>query len=288
MVVLAQEEARLLNHNYIGTEHLLLGLLSEGEGVAARALAALNVTPEAARAQVKSMVSGGTEAPPAGYIPFTPRAKKALELSLRNALGLGHSFIGTEHILLGLVQEGSEAGAGVAVGVLHALGAEPDAIRQEVMAQISVPGPGGAWSTNVAFYPSYPLPPGTSFSFNYLAAWLTLVEIDVPTLAQQTPGFPQFLFAGANRPSDLRDQQQNTFRDLRQASLSLSNNLTWIAGTHSLKMGGIYTRNYAKDGYSTGANESKGRYNFTGWATGNAFGFVVFGPSEGRIGERVT
>jgi ATP-dependent Clp protease ATP-binding subunit ClpA len=146
VVVLAQEEARLLNHNYIGTEHLLLGLLSEGEGVAARALAALNVTPEAARAQVKSMVSGGTEAPQAGYIPFTPRAKKALELSLRNALGLGHGFIGTEHILLGLVQEGSEAGAGVAVAVLHALGAEPEAIRQEVMAQISVPGPGGAWS----------------------------------------------------------------------------------------------------------------------------------------------
>jgi ATP-dependent Clp protease ATP-binding subunit ClpC len=146
VVVLAQEEARLLNHNYIGTEHLLLGLLSEGEGVAARALAALNVTPDVARAQVKSMVSAGTEAPPAGYIPFTPRAKKALELSLRNALGLGHSFIGTEHILLGLVQEGGEAGSGVAVGVLHALGAEPDAIRQEVMAQISVPGPGGAWS----------------------------------------------------------------------------------------------------------------------------------------------
>ncbi len=146
MVVLAQEEARLLNHAYIGTEHLLLGLVSEGEGAAARALAALNITPEAARNEVKLIVGGGSEAPPQGYIPFTPRAKKALELSLRNALGLGHSFIGTEHILLGLVQEGSEAGAGVAVGVLHALGAEPDAIRQEVMAQISVPGPGGAWS----------------------------------------------------------------------------------------------------------------------------------------------
>ena len=146
VVVLAQEEARLLKHNYIGTEHLLLGLLAEGEGVAARALAALNVTPDAARAEVKSMVTEGTEAPQAGYIPFTPRAKKALELSLRNALGLGHSFIGTEHILLGLVQEGTEAGTGVAVGVLHALGAEPDAIRQEVMAQISVSGPGGAWS----------------------------------------------------------------------------------------------------------------------------------------------
>ena len=146
VVVLAQEEARLLNHAYIGTEHLLLGLVSEGEGVAARALAALNITPEAARNEVKLIVGGGSEAPPQGYIPFTPRAKKALELSLRNALGLGHSFIGTEHILLGLVQEGSEAGAGAAARVLHALGAEPDAIRQQVMALISVPGPGGAWS----------------------------------------------------------------------------------------------------------------------------------------------
>ena len=146
VVVLAQEEARLLNHAYIGTEHLLLGLVSEGEGVAARALAALNITPEAARHEVKLIVGGGSEAPPQGYIPFTPRAKKALELSLRNALGLGHSFIGTEHILLGLVQEGSEAGAGAAARVLHALGAEPDAIRQQVMALISVPGPGGAWS----------------------------------------------------------------------------------------------------------------------------------------------
>jgi len=146
VVVLAQEEARLLNHAHIGTEHLLLGLVSEGEGVAARALAALNITPEAARNEVKLIVGGGSEAPPQGYIPFTPRAKKALELSLRNALGLGHSFIGTEHILLGLVQEGSEAGAGAAARVLHALGAEPDAIRQQVMALISVPGPGGAWS----------------------------------------------------------------------------------------------------------------------------------------------
>ena len=103
------------------------------------------------------------------------------------------------------------------------------------------------------------------------------VGIDVPALAQATPGFPQFLFAGANRPSDIRDQQANTFRDLRQASFSISNNLTWLAGRHSLKMGGIYTRNYAKDGYSTGANESKGRYNFSGFATGNAFADFLLG-----------
>ena len=101
--------------------------------------------------------------------------------------------------------------------------------------------------------------------------------IDVPSLAQQAPGFPQFLFSGTNRPSDIRDQQANTFRDLRQASFAVSNNLTWLAGPHSLKMGGIYTRNYAKDGYSTGANESKGRYNFTGFATGNAFADFLLG-----------
>jgi ATP-dependent Clp protease ATP-binding subunit ClpC len=146
VVVLAQEEARLLNHGYIGTEHLLLGLVSEGEGVAARALAALNITPEAARSEVKLVARSEMETPPAGYIPFTPRAKKALELSLRSALGLGHGFIGTEHILLGLVEEGGEAEAGAAARVLHALGAEPDAIRQQVMAQILVQGPGGAWS----------------------------------------------------------------------------------------------------------------------------------------------
>jgi Carboxypeptidase regulatory-like domain len=101
--------------------------------------------------------------------------------------------------------------------------------------------------------------------------------IEIPTLAQAAPGFPQFLFSGANRPSDIRDTQQNSFRDLRQASFSASNTLTWIAGVHSMKMGGIYTRNYAKDGYSTGANEAKGRYNFTGWATGNAFADMLLG-----------
>ncbi|PYR60744.1 MAG: hypothetical protein DMF91_11560, partial [Acidobacteria bacterium] len=103
------------------------------------------------------------------------------------------------------------------------------------------------------------------------------VGIEIPSLAQQAPGFPQFLFSGSNRPSDIRDTQQNSFRDLRQASFSISNNLTWLARAHSLKMGGIYTRNYAKDGYSTGANESKGRYNFSGFATGNAFADFLLG-----------
>jgi hypothetical protein len=113
---------------------------------------------------------------------------------------------------------------------------------------------------------------------NYVAGDVARqVGIEIPGLAQASPGFPQFLFSGSNRPSDIRDTQQNSFRDLRQASFSVSNTLTWIPGAHSMKMGGIYTRNYAKDGYSTGANEAKGRYNFTGWATGNAFGDFLLG-----------
>ena len=103
------------------------------------------------------------------------------------------------------------------------------------------------------------------------------VGIEVPPLAQSVPGFPQFIFAGANRPSDIRDQRANTFRDLRQASFSLSNNTTWVKGRHSLRLGGAYTRNFAKDGYSTGANESKGQYNFSGWATGNSFADFLLG-----------
>src|SRR5829696_3245407 len=105
VVVLAQEEARLLDHNYIGTEHILLGLVHEGGGVAAQALTQLGVSLEAVRDQVKEIIGRGAEAP-TGHIPFTPRAKKVLELSLREALELGHNYIGTEHILLGLLREG--------------------------------------------------------------------------------------------------------------------------------------------------------------------------------------
>ena len=101
--------------------------------------------------------------------------------------------------------------------------------------------------------------------------------IEVPELAQGVPGFPQFIFAGANRPSDVRDQRQNTFRDLDQAAFSISNNTTWVTGRHSLRFGGSYARNFAMDGYSTGANESKGQYNFSGWATGNSFADFLLG-----------
>jgi ATP-dependent Clp protease ATP-binding subunit ClpC len=110
VVVLAQEQARLLNHNYIGTEHLLLGLLREGDGVAAKALRALGISLEAVRAQVEATVGQGLRAP-TGHIPFTPRAKQVLEVSLREALQLGHSSIDTEHILLGILREGEGVAA---------------------------------------------------------------------------------------------------------------------------------------------------------------------------------
>jgi ATP-dependent Clp protease ATP-binding subunit ClpC len=114
VVVLAQEEARLLNHNYIGTEHILLGLIHEGEGVAAKALESLGISLEAVRQQVEEIIGQGG-ASPSGHIPFTPRAKKVLELSLREALQLGHNYIGTEHILLGLIREGEGVAAQVLV-----------------------------------------------------------------------------------------------------------------------------------------------------------------------------
>ncbi|MCD6022643.1 MAG: Clp protease N-terminal domain-containing protein, partial [Actinomycetota bacterium] len=125
VVVLAQEEARMLNHNYIGTEHILLGLIHEGEGVAAKALESLNISLEAVRQQVEEIIGQG-QAAPTGHIPFTPRAKKVLELSLREALQLGHNYIGTEHILLGLIREGE----GVAAQVLQKLGADLNRVRQ--------------------------------------------------------------------------------------------------------------------------------------------------------------
>jgi ATP-dependent Clp protease ATP-binding subunit ClpC len=132
VVVLAQEEARMLNHNYIGTEHILLGLIHEGEGVAAKALDSLNINLDAVRQQVEEIIGQG-QAAPTGHIPFTPRAKKVLELSLREALQLGHNYIGTEHILLGLIREGE----GVAAQVLQKLGADLNRVRQTVIQLLS-------------------------------------------------------------------------------------------------------------------------------------------------------
>jgi ATP-dependent Clp protease ATP-binding subunit ClpA len=132
MVVLAQEEARLLNHNYIGTEHLLLGMAHEGQGVAAAALESLGISLEAVRAQVEEIIGQGQRAP-TGHIPFTPRAKKVLELSLRESKQLGHNYIGTEHILLGLIREGE----GVAAQVLIRLGADLSRARGQVIELLS-------------------------------------------------------------------------------------------------------------------------------------------------------
>jgi len=132
VVVLAQEEARMLNHNYIGTEHILLGLIHEGEGVAAKALESLGISLDAVRQQVEEIIGQGQQAP-SGHIPFTPRAKKVLELSLREALQLGHNYIGTEHILLGLIREGE----GVAAQVLIKLGADLNRVRQQVLQLLS-------------------------------------------------------------------------------------------------------------------------------------------------------
>jgi ATP-dependent Clp protease ATP-binding subunit ClpA len=132
VMVLAQEEARLLNHNHIGTEHLLLGLIHEGEGVAAQALESLSVSLPAVRQQVEEIIGRGRQAP-SGRIPFTPRAKKVLELSRREALAMGHNYVGTEHILLGLLREGD----GVAAQVLVLMGADLNRVRQQVIRILS-------------------------------------------------------------------------------------------------------------------------------------------------------
>ena len=132
VVVLAQDEARALKHNYIGTEHILLGLLREEEGLAARVLESLDITVEEVRAQVARIVGQGDEVT-TGQIPFTPRAKKVLELALREALSLGHNYIGTEHILLGLVRENE----GVAARILLDFDADAEKIRNEIIRMLS-------------------------------------------------------------------------------------------------------------------------------------------------------
>src|SRR5258708_14427229 len=130
-IVLAQEEARTLNHNYIGTEHILLGLLHEGEGIGPRALIQFGLTLEGTRAEVTFIVGPGKQPTPGKHIPFTPRAKKVLELSLREALALHHNYIGTEHILLGLGREGE----GVAAQILTEHAADLTAVRQDVRSE---------------------------------------------------------------------------------------------------------------------------------------------------------
>ncbi|HET6754918.1 MAG TPA: Clp protease N-terminal domain-containing protein [Jiangellaceae bacterium] len=132
VVVLAQEEARALSHNYIGTEHILLGLIHENEGVAAKSLESIGISLDVVRTQVEEIIGEG-RITPSGQIPFTPRAKKVLELSLRESMQLGHNYIGTEHILLGLIREGEGLGA----QVLVKLGADLNRVRQQVIEMLS-------------------------------------------------------------------------------------------------------------------------------------------------------
>jgi ATP-dependent Clp protease ATP-binding subunit ClpC len=157
VVVLAQDEARRLKHNYIGTEHILLGLLREEEGLAARVLESVNVTADQVRGEVARIVGEGDEVT-TGQIPFTPRTKKVLELSLREALGLGHNYIGTEHILLGIVRENE----GVAARILLDSGADAEKIRNEVIRMLSSPVGTMPPSEPV------PWPPATSVAFEQL------------------------------------------------------------------------------------------------------------------------
>jgi hypothetical protein len=170
VVVLAQEEARMLNHNYIGTEHILLGLIHEGEGVAAKALTSLGISLEAVRQQVEEIIGQGQQAP-SGHIPFTPRAKKVLELSLREALQLGHNYIGTEHILLGLIREGE----GVAAQVLVRLGADLNRVRLQVIHLVQ--GSKGERSARIATAESVRLRgPGEHWVADLLATLAKLTE----------------------------------------------------------------------------------------------------------------
>jgi ATP-dependent Clp protease ATP-binding subunit ClpC len=137
IVVLAQEEARMLSHNYIGTEHILLALVRQGTGTAASALESLGITEEAARQQVEEIIGRGQQDPPRGHIPFTRRAKKTLELSLREAIALGNTSISTEHILLGLIRDGEGKSKSPATQVLNGLGVDPNRVRQQVIRLVS-------------------------------------------------------------------------------------------------------------------------------------------------------
>jgi ATP-dependent Clp protease ATP-binding subunit ClpC len=172
VVVLASEEARLLSHNYIGTEHLLLGLVREGEGIAAQVLADQNVSPDRVREAVEKRIGQGGSTP-TEHIPFTPRAKTVLELSLREALQLGHNYIGTEHILLGLVREGE----GVAALTLQEFGLELEAVRDAVLDRVSWVGAAG--ETRPPSEEARPVPPTCPGCFRSLSEGMAAKTLPV-------------------------------------------------------------------------------------------------------------
>jgi ATP-dependent Clp protease ATP-binding subunit ClpC len=176
VVVQAQVEARALGHNYIGTEHILLGLLSESEGLAAQALGSLEISLDAAREQVVEIVGRGT-GPPSGHIPFTPRTKKVLELSLREAQRLGDDHIGTEHVLLGLVREGD----GVGAQILVRLGASLDRVTEQVLATVRTAPAEQFQQVTVGRMPGGGMPPAVTLRavmgrMDEIATRLTAIE----------------------------------------------------------------------------------------------------------------
>lgn len=181
VVVLANEQARDLNHSYIGTEHILLALVTEGEGVGAQALIQNGVSLDEARRLVIEIIGVGTQAP-SGHIPFTPRAKRILELSLREALGLGHDYIGTEHVVLGMLREGE----GVANQVLTQLGADEARIRATILELLGT-SPEEAEASRVRRRPAFP-PPGIRFpDCRHQPSALTYVEAEIPGGEGQPP-----------------------------------------------------------------------------------------------------
>jgi ATP-dependent Clp protease ATP-binding subunit ClpA len=207
VVVLAQEEARTLKHNYIGTEHILLGLLREQEGLAARVLESVDLNVERVRAQVARIVGPGEEVPN-GAMPFTPRAKQVLELALREALSLSHNDIGPEHILLGLLCEHE----GVAAQVLLAFDVDPEKIRDEVLRE--VPGPG------------YEPPPGTASARAVTLPHQSRMAFDFPIQVRLSPQLRRLLMIAAARAledgrtdAQLRDLMLALVRDEQAAAL---------------------------------------------------------------------
>jgi ATP-dependent Clp protease ATP-binding subunit ClpA len=191
VVVLAQEEARMLNHGYIGTEHILLGLIHEADGVAAKALESLSISLEVVRREVELIIGQGKE-PPRGHIPFTPRAKKVLEFSLREALVLGHNYIGTEHIVLGLIREGE----GVAAQVLVKLGGDLETVRQRVIDVLEQEPPGPSEGRRS---PSLPEPPARTPEIARLDGEISAIRLEKEQ-AIDAQDFP--------RAAELRDREK--------------------------------------------------------------------------------
>jgi hypothetical protein len=201
VVVLAQEEARALKHNYIGTEHILLGLLLEDEGLAARVLESVDITVDLVRASVVRIVPGGEDVT-AGQIPFTPRAKKVLELALREALSLGHNYISTEHILLGLGREDD----GVAVRILRDFGADAETIRNEVIRMLSHPGVVREQVSSMVFSPRASPQVIDQAWFGELGAILDDLAGDIRRERGRAPDTGDLLLAFACAPGTLAAQ----------------------------------------------------------------------------------